>query len=445
MPDSNFAVTSFLGGEWGKFAQGRASDPAYQTALALCLNSIPVEEGACVRRPGFQRIIPTHSRVAAKLLPFVSSTSCAFTCEISTDGSNGYLRFISGVSPIFTNDARTVTAASYSGSHVSLTLDTSSGWSVNEDVMFGFDQFFDEPTLEGVCRGRVMRVTAASGSSLTLGDDLGNAVILPAFVTGALVGATVMRIKRLSAPWLDKIDKLRIIQAETDAIILSVLQPPQTLEVTEPTGSNDPTFTFAPTAFVDGPYLDPQPGATTVSGYSGSITVTPLDGTTFSATDVGRHIRLFTQPAAWASGTTYTNGLTVTYNGGFWMSIASGTYATSNVGVPPGSPFTTPSNTQVILWVPAPTAAQWAWGKITAQASTSATVLLVTALNSANGMTAQILHNQAPMRAWICLLSAVIRSVAHITKAGCGWRAPQPIGLMGAWRMSWSRFPRPIS
>jgi hypothetical protein len=40
---------------------------------------------------------------------------------------------------------------------------------------------------------------------------------------------------------------------------------------------------------------------------------------------------------------------------------------------------------QYTIWGPAPTAGQWAWGTISAQASTSCTVVLTTNLNSANG------------------------------------------------------------
>lgn len=388
MSEGNFIQTSFLGGEWSGFAQGRSDDPKYRTAMETCLNTLPIEEGPAVRRPGTQRILPTYQRLAAKLLLFASSTACAFACEVTTDTFTGWMRFFSGPMPIFTNDPRVVATASYSGTALSLTTTGNHGWAVGDQFMFNFDGSGLTSAQEALCRGRVLQATVAATNALTLKDDQGNDLTITALASGALVGATILRIARVNAPWLAGLNKLRLIQAQDDAVVLSSLQPPQTLEVVEPTGSNDPVFSLAPTDFIDGPYLDPQPDTGTVSAYTGSITFTP-GSSTFVAADVGRHIRLFSQPAAWASGTTYANGTTVSYNNTYWRSIAAGTYAALNVGVPPGSPLTS-GGIQVTVWAPAPLEGRWAWGKITAQAGSSCTVALQTNLNSVNGTTVSL-------------------------------------------------------
>lgn len=387
MAGSNLVQVSFLGGEWSKFAQGRTDKPDYHTAMRVCQNGLPLEEGCWVRRPGTQRLLPTYQRLPAKLLRFLSSTTCSFAIEATTDGSNGWVRFLSGVLPIFTNDPRTISTATYDGTALTLGLDATHGWSIGDQFLLSFPTGYSG-ALESGCRGRVMAaVSGTSGSTLKLEDDQGNPLVIPALPGSGLVGATVLRILRINAPWL-AIPKLRLVQAETDGIVLSSLKPPQTIEVVEPTGSNDPTFTLAATAFVDGPYMvDPQPDAGTVSGFSGSITFTPSVSSTFTASDVGRMIRLFTEPAAWNGAHTYANGELATYNNQWWISIAAGAYATSNVGIPPGTSLTTASGTQAAVWAPAPTAGRWAWGTITAQATTSCTVSLVTTLPSVNGVT----------------------------------------------------------
>ena len=90
----------------------------------------------------------------------------------------------------------------------------------------------------------------------------------------------------------------------------------------------------------------------------------------FTAADIGRHIRLFSQPAQWVSGTTYAIGNLVTYNDTFWQSLIN-----SNTGVTPG--------TNVADWVPVSGTAYalWTWGRITG-ISGSGLVVPVTAIGT---------------------------------------------------------------
>jgi len=385
MPRSSYSQSNFLGGEWAPQAQGRSEDPRYATALSRCFNALPVEEGAWIRRSGTQRLGPTYKQAQARILPFVSSTSCAFVCEF-TDGN---LQFWSGPAPIFTNDPRTVSAASLNFAGIlTLTLDAAHGWTVGDTVMFSFPAGYSQ-TLESNCRGRVFQaISGTTGSTLVLGDILGNGlpITLP---SGGLVGATVLRIKRFAAPWhAADLAGLRIVQAQNNAVILSAGLPPYTLTVQEPTGNNDPTFSLASTDFADGPYLDPSGDTCTVSGFTGTITVTASTTTPFSSTDLGRHIRLFSQPPAWNAGTPYVTGNLVTGPDGvsWWQAIAN------NTGVTPGT-MTVVNGVNTVVWVPSANAGSWAWGKIASYVSPSqVTVTLDTSipgmvLNSANGTT----------------------------------------------------------
>lgn len=73
--------------------------------------------------------------------------------------------------------------------------------------------------------------------------------------------------------------------------------------------------------------------------------------------DVGRSVRLFSQPANWGATTTYAAGDTVTFQDAYYTALVG------SVNVPPGSDATT--------WGVASNVALWAWGIITAVNSTT--------------------------------------------------------------------------
>lgn len=381
MPRSTPQQDNFLGGEWNPLSQGRADLPGYHTALDACQNFIPIEEGSLSRRSAIEFMGPTYLRGKAKFLSFISDAANPFLLELTSDK----LRLWYGTGPVCTNDRQVLTASSSSGGVLSLTTTTSHGWSVGDHIII-----FCPSTLAAsdiaVVKNRHLQLTAASGTSLTAKDDKGNA--LPGDIaSGGLNGATAIRIKRFDTTGITAalLPTTRIVQAQTQALLLSGALP-LTLKVTTDlslaTSDADPVLSLTDTVFTDGPYLNPQPDTGTVNAYAGSITFTPASST-FSASDVGRYIRLFSQPAAWASGTTYTAGEFVTDAAGAWWVF---NYSSGLAGVIPGS-LTTVGGVQIMPWSPAPTAGQWAWGTITAQATTSCTVTLATDLNSANGTT----------------------------------------------------------
>lgn len=395
MAGSSIYQPHFWGGEWATFAQGRTDDAAYKTAMAKSFNGMPIEEGAWIRRSGSQRIIPTAFRRKARLRLFQSSAACAFAMVFA----DGYLHFISGTQPIFYNDtARQVSAASKSGTpgNLLLTLDAAPDvtWVVGQHLMLRFPPGYD-PALEGGCRGRVFYIHAIAGANLTLRDDLDVMLTLPTWTGGELLGGVnVFRMVRFQTQWTDalRLDDVKAIQSENQSIIVHPGVYPQVLTVTEPAAGsgNDPAFTVDALTLIDGPYLDPQgtilaPEGGAVSATSGTPTFTPTSST-FDANDVGRLIRIFTEPSAYDPGHSYAFGNTITYEGKYYSAINSGLYATSNVGYPPGSMFYSASGNVATFWVPAIQAAKWGWGVITAQAGASCTVSLFENLNAANGL-----------------------------------------------------------
>jgi hypothetical protein len=189
------------------------------------------------------------------------------------------------------------------------------------------------------------------------------------------------------------LQNLRIVPTNDTAVVLSSTVFPQFFSILA-----SPVFVNAP--FLDGPYLDFQGTANannpgngndaetgTASARTGTITFTPA-ATTFDANDIGRQIRLFNEPPAWSSATTYNYGDIVTYNGEYWRSIASGVYAANNVNVFPGDSVVV-GNVQVTVWAPAlsGTGGFWAWGTITTQATTSCTIALKRIILPGNSLT----------------------------------------------------------
>src|ERR1700679_3249712 len=84
MGDASFLQSSFLGGQWSDFYQGRADDAKYPTAMSLCLNAMPVEEGPCARRSGTRHAGVAHNGApVARMISFPFSDANPYTIELT--------------------------------------------------------------------------------------------------------------------------------------------------------------------------------------------------------------------------------------------------------------------------------------------------------------------------------------------------------------------------
>ncbi len=341
MPGATHVVTSFTGGELSKYAEGRFDKPDYKTSLRTCINAFPLEAGAWTRRPGTAFAGTTLNGAPGRVIGFSFSQAAPITIEL-TDGN---MRFREGLS---------------------------------------------------------------------------------------LVAGTI------ATPWAGgSWATLRMVQAETTGFMLAGTVPPQALVATP---GAPPSFALNPTVFNDGPYLDPLTNGAqlTPGSKSGIVTLTlafpaynsalayakgafvtssavnyvslvdqnvgntpvssPSDwqatpagaainnGKGFLGTDVGRLIRLFSEPAAWASGGSYSIGQIVSYNPSgqpnasvYWSSLVN-----TNTGNVPGQ--------DVSKWalVTVQGAALWTWGKITSlsNAIAGATGTNIGNMTSAGGLAA---------------------------------------------------------
>lgn len=397
MANASYIQTSFQSGEWSQTMQGRMDRPDYRQAMARCFNSLPIETEAWTRRPGFQQVGLTRGGVAGRLIRFEFQESNPYNMEFT----DGHVRWWAGADIATTNDDQSV--VSISGASPALVMTgTAHGWATADQVVFK-----SLGVGAAVLQGRVLKITVASPTTFSLADAITGAAIDGSLITG-FVSGTVARVLDVATPYTaGGWQSLRSIQATREAVLLNGTAPQLLTQVTDSGPLAFASFALAPVNFKDGPYLDPYSGSiATPSAKVGNITLTfafqaydatvsysigdyassgghnykslqnanlnntqsssptywqevtggdPISSTGFTAADIGRHIRLFSEPALWVAGTPYAAKDVVAYNLVYWISLAS-----SNTGVIPG--------TDATKWavVAGQQYAIWSWGRITA-------------------------------------------------------------------------------
>jgi chitodextrinase len=270
-------------------------------------------------------------------------------------------------------------------------------------------RFRDLPAASGALWNREFRITVLSSTTFSLQDALTGADFDGAQV-GDVFGAFVERVHEVVTPYGSaQLDGLRMVQVNDQfdslGILLNSSVAPQVLSVASaPTETAFASFSLAAADFRDGPYLDAfensyvtpsalagvvalelsfasydsakayaagdfvtdsgvhyqslvaaNQGKTPASypAYWGAVAATTVvnNGRGFLSSDIGRHVRLHSEPPLWDAATTYAAGNPVTYNGVYYKSLVG-----SNTGNQPGLDAT--------KWSVDPSAHRWTWGKI---------------------------------------------------------------------------------
>jgi hypothetical protein len=410
MPDASYQQNSFLGGEISQFAQGRYDRQDYRSCMALCLNGLPIETGTWTRRAGSLFAGTTKNNLPGRNITFDFEATAAYMMEFT----DGFIRFRHGATWAGTNDTATVVAISTANPAVVQTSGTS--WATGDTITFA-NYGSSTPLLQN----RQFIVTVSDGTHFSIADALTGTNIDGSTLGTLLAGTTVSRIQELTTPYIGGLwENLRAVQAETTSILLQGQTPPQIITVPtlpQPDAGIDAQFAIAPLFFNDGPYFDPftNGAQVTPSAKSGLVDLpisfpaydstkaykvgdfvtsssvnyqsiadqnvnhTPVsspsfwetttanaainDGDGFTGTDIGRLVRLFSEPDYWNSATAYTAGQIVSYNpsglpGGqtYWSAKAG------NTNKIPGNDTTN--------WEIATNAALWTWGRITSLSNT---------------------------------------------------------------------------
>lgn len=410
MGETSYLQTSFLGGEWSQTYQGRMDDPHYRTAMSVCLNAFPTEQGAWTRRGGSRFLATTRGANNGRVIKFDISETLPYVMEFT----DAFLRFYgssgNNVGLITTNDAQTITSISTANPTVVATA-LPHGWATGNTVMLS--------GLGGtmtVLQNRQFLITVTGTTTFSLQDAITGANIngsgFGSFISGKVARVLELGTNYYGQGWLNIVP----IQTETQSVLLNGQQPQIVSLVSPPGPTSNATFSIAASNFQDGPYLDPIPGSYLlydnnvgninltiffqtwasnvnfgIGAYatdSGGITYISLidnnlgntpasspaawkvvNGAGFTDGDIGRHIRLFSEPAGWNVGTTYAMGNAVGYPGSgdpsttYWVSQVN-----SNVGIVPGTDLTNWALVTGGAW------AFWTWGKIISTAAVTLTV-----------------------------------------------------------------------
>lgn len=357
MPNASFVQTIFLGGEWSQYVQGRSDSNRYKTAMNVCLNSYPREEGGWTRRSGTKWLGPTKSGDVARIMSFDLAADEFYVVEFG----NLYARYYLNGSPMY---ATPVAVSAFSGANPTVvTTGTNHGFSTGDHVIF-ISNGNDTNDLECMeLFNRQFVVTVVDANEFTFVDAVTGGAINGADLTYSGTGITVAEITESVTTFdNDSVASMRVTQGEESLVILAGDVNPQVVTIVDGT----PAVTTI--VFEDGPYLDPVTDTTTLdpSGVSGSVTIVASnttqinDGTGFQTTDVGRHIRLFWEPSAWSSGSAYTVGDVVTYEGQYYACVKDRS-ATA----------VTPAQDLQYWTLASASVSMWTWAKITARASTT--------------------------------------------------------------------------
>lgn len=383
MPDISNLQPSFHGGEWSPFTQGRMDRQDYRKGMETCLNTIPLEEGSATRRPGFRRLGYTRGGGYAAMREFHFNVSEPYNIELT----DLHLRLWGG-SPlglnssnlIMENGLRGVASVSTANPAVVATAGAHA-WSTGDTVMFRQP---DGATNMGYARllNRQFIVTVLSSTAFSIADAVTGASFDGSTVTtgGELFAS---RVYDQVTPWsAAEVASVRTVQDNKTVALFQAAHKPRLMVATaEPSTCSNAEFTFNAGDLLDGPYFDPYDNAplATADALSGIVGIT-LSGSAypFVATDVGRAMRLFSEPPEWDEATSYAAGDSVRKFDDYYTSLEATTG---------DDPFSTPAK-----WLANPAAARWAWGFIeTVTDATHATV---------NISSASDLLYTTPMRTW---------------------------------------------
>src|SRR3990167_10465337 len=110
MPKASPIQLSFNSGEWSPLMYGRVDLDAYKSALAICLNMIPLTQGPLTRRSGSYWVAEVkNSAKATRVVRFEYSTLQSYVLEFGDQ----YVRFCSNNAQILQDGAAYEIATPY--------------------------------------------------------------------------------------------------------------------------------------------------------------------------------------------------------------------------------------------------------------------------------------------------------------------------------------------
>ena len=308
MGRASLIQNSFNGGELSSLLLGRQDLDKYAAGLFVCLNAIPLTQGAWTRRPGTKYLQQCkHHGKVARLFPFQYSITQTYMLEFGEQ----YIRFFADNAPVTmaTQAITGITKANPAVLTYSGTDTYANGDRVYVTGVVGMTQV----------NGREFKVANVDTGANTfeLQDSDGNNVDSSAYDTYSSAG-TVGEILELTTAFTEaELPRVRVTQSADTLYIMHPNHPPQTLVRVTAT-----SWTLSDIAFTDGPYDSVNTTSTTLTPSAATGTgvtltasaVTGINGGTgFKTTDVGRLIRIqegstwgYVEVTGWTSTTVVT-------------------------------------------------------------------------------------------------------------------------------------------
>jgi hypothetical protein len=343
MAHATYDQTNFLGGEWSKLMQGRSDNKNYRSAMNLCYNGLPVEQGAWTRRPGTRALAPTFKGKPALIRPLYFQEDAPYLIELT----DSYARFFYSSFPVITQEVHPVVSVSNTNPAI-MTISDTATFSTGDEVAILFANGADA-TAGRLLRQRSFTVTPqpfsppawSSTTTYGVGDNVSSSGVnytsilspnlnqtpasSPTYwqaigsngtnkykLTDTLTGTDLdgtqpgcsvtnsgalnipsiecVRILRLSTPYASGAwASVRIAQNQNVALLMNGTNQVQALYIAPNLGTPEAaSAAIVPANFRDGPFLDPINGSTaTVSGTSGLVTVSVNFATWVSTTTYG--------------------------------------------------------------------------------------------------------------------------------------------------------------
>lgn len=297
---------SFNAGELSALLLGRQDIEKYASGLYVCLNAVPLAQGAWTRRPGTAYLHQArHHNRTCRVLPFQYSVTQTYVLEFG----HQYIRFFTSHG-ILANTSQSITSITKANPGV-VTKNAhgyANGTRLYLSSMVGMTQLAN----------REVVVANQTANTFELTDSDGNNINTTGY--GTFTSGSMASIYEVTTTYTEaEVADIRITQSADTLYIFHPSHPPRKL-----VRNSAVSWTLSALVFTDGPYDSENTTATTLtpSAATGSgVTLTASavtginGGAGFASTDVGRLIRL-KEGSTWGyveiTGWTSTTVVTVT-------------------------------------------------------------------------------------------------------------------------------------
>jgi hypothetical protein len=297
---------SFSAGELSALLLGRQDIKSYASGLYVCLNAVPLAQGAWTRRPGTAYLHQTkfHNRLS-RVVPFQYSITQTYILEFG----HLYIRFFT-THGILTNTAQSITSISKANPGVvgKVAHGYSNGDRLYLSSMVGMTQLAN----------REVVVAGAAADTFNLTDSDGNNIDTTGY--GTFTSGNMAEIFEVTTTYEeDDLADLRFTQSADKLYIFHPTFDPAVL-----VRASALSWSISDLVFTDGPYDNENTTTTTLTpsaatGAGVTLTASAVTGinndTGFQTTDVGRLIRI-KEGTTWGyvqiTGRTSTTVVTVT-------------------------------------------------------------------------------------------------------------------------------------